>query len=82
MLEEEFDHLLLSLHHLFQVDPGWCSWLVIIMRRLGRFWSDVFMTALVIGKGVLVIVENSVPPIGVFFNFQPPLELLDSLIQG
>jgi hypothetical protein len=69
MLEEEFDHLLLSLHHLLQVDPGWSSWLVIIMGRLIRFWSVVVMTALSVGKGVIVIVDDSVYAIGVVFDF-------------
>jgi len=38
MMEKEVDHPLLSLHHVFQVDLGWCSRFVSIVRGLGRFW--------------------------------------------
>jgi hypothetical protein len=70
MLEKEVHHLLLSLHHLLQVDLGWCSRFVIIVRGLIRFWSVVVVIALVIGKGFLVVVDDSASAIGVFFHFR------------
>jgi hypothetical protein len=38
------------------------------MRTLVRFWSVVVMTAVFVGKGVLIVVDDSVPAIGVFFD--------------
>jgi hypothetical protein len=69
MLEKEVDHLLLSFHHLFQIDLGWCCQFVIIVRGLIRFWSVVVVLALAIGKGVLVVVGDFASAVGLFFDF-------------
>jgi hypothetical protein len=70
MLEKEVDHLLLSLHHLFQIDPGWCCRFIIIVRGLIRFWSVVVVLDVAIGKGVLVVVCDLASAIGLYFDFR------------
>jgi hypothetical protein len=69
MLENEVDHLLLSFHHLLQIELGWCSRFVIIMRGFIMFWSVVVLVALAIGKGVPIVVSDFASAIGLFFDF-------------
>jgi hypothetical protein len=80
MLEKEVNHLLLLLHHLLQVNLGWCSQFFIIVCRVIRLWSVFIVIALVVGKGVLVVVNDSASAIGAFSYLPPQQELQESLI--
>jgi hypothetical protein len=72
MLEKEVNHFLLLLHHLFQIDLGWCSQFIIIVRGLITFWSVVVMLALAVRNGVLVVFGDVASAIGLLLDFRLP----------
>jgi hypothetical protein len=69
MQKKKVDYLLLSLHHLFQGDLGWCCQFAIIMHGPGRFWSMLSTLALVAGKGDVIVIDDSPSAPGVRINF-------------
>lgn len=71
MLEKEVHYLVLLLHHVIQIDLGWCCQFIIVMHGLIWFWGIVITISPIVGMRVLFIVDDSASAIGVFPSFRP-----------
>lgn len=69
MLEKEVVHLLLSFHHLLQVDRRWCHRFIIVERGFIWLWNVFILITLVIEDGVLVILNDAASAITVILDF-------------